>query len=309
MPVPVGETEFARDASFGYSSSDLRDFIVEKSAGEKSAGTISRDSVLSLGLDDIRVGGLARVAEILRGARKLAPVVVNATGYDDLDVVVRALRLVEAGGLRFVSRSGPSFVRAFIGSGDSPPLTAGDVASRPGHGHGLVVVGSHVGQTARQLARLAERVPLTHVELDVPALLGDASGRTVADAAARVRAALVHDDVLLTTSRSLVRDADAGRSLEIAAAVSDAVVAIVRQALAAHPSWVLAKGGITSHDVAVRGLGLQRATVLGQFFPGMVSALRIDGADDDAARGIRYVVFAGNVGDDDALADVVARLR
>ena len=302
VPIPVGETEFARDASFGYTSSDLRDFVVEK-----SAGAIPRGRVLSVGLHDIRSGGVERVAEILRGARELMPIVVNADGYDDLDVVERALRLVGAEGLRFVSRSGPSFVRALIGSGESPALTAADVAPRPGHG--LVVVGSHVAQTARQLARLTERFPLTHVELDVPTLLGDASGRTVAEAAARVRAALPREDVLLTTSRSLVRDADPSRSLEIAAAVSDAVVAIVREALAAHPSWVLAKGGITSHDVAVRGLGLQRATVLGQFFPGMVSALRIDAADDEAALGIRYVVFAGNVGDDDALADVVARLR
>jgi uncharacterized protein YgbK (DUF1537 family) len=172
-----------------------------------------------------------------------------------------------------------------------------------------VVVGSHVGQTGRQLARLAERFPLTRVELDVPELLADPSGRALAEVTARLRAALEHEDVLLTTSRSLVRDPDPGRSLEIAAAVSAAVVEVVRAALAAHPAWVLAKGGITSHDVAVHGLGLRRATVLGQFLPGMVSALRIDEAEDAAARGIRFVVFAGNVGDDDALADVVARLR
>jgi uncharacterized protein YgbK (DUF1537 family) len=307
VPVPVGETEFARDASFGFVSSNLRDFLVEKSGAETSGGSITRDQVLSVGLDDIRDGGVDRVAAILRGARELTPIVVNATGYDDLDVLVRALRRVESEGLRFLARSGPSFVRALIGAGESPALTAVDVA--PGPGHGLVVVGSHVGQTARQLARLTERFPLTHVELDVPQLLADARGGYLAELVERVRSALDHQDVLLSTSRSLVRDADPGRSLEIAAAVSAAVAAIVRAALAAHPAWVLAKGGITSHDVAVHGLGLQRATVLGQFFPGMVSALRIEEASEGAARGIRYVVFAGNVGDDDALADVVARLR
>lgn len=41
----------------------------------------------------------------------------------------------------------------------------------------------------------------------------------------------------------------------------------------------------------------------------MVSALRIDAARDEVACGIRYVVFAGNVGDDESLADVVATLR
>jgi uncharacterized protein YgbK (DUF1537 family) len=37
--VAVGETEFARDATFGYAASDLRDFVAEK-----SGGTIGRDA-------------------------------------------------------------------------------------------------------------------------------------------------------------------------------------------------------------------------------------------------------------------------
>src|SRR5260370_1238087 len=31
--IPVGETEYARDAVFGFAASDLRDFIAEKSRG------------------------------------------------------------------------------------------------------------------------------------------------------------------------------------------------------------------------------------------------------------------------------------
>jgi hypothetical protein len=41
--------------------------------------------------------------------------------------------------------------------------------------------------------------------------------------------------------------------------VSTAVIDVVRAAVAAKPAWVVAKGGITSHDVAVRGLGIRRA--------------------------------------------------
>ncbi|MDQ1552097.1 MAG: hypothetical protein QOD50_1519, partial [Actinomycetota bacterium] len=66
-PLPVGETEFAWDATFGFSSSNLREFVEEK-----SRGTIRLASVLSVGLDDIRVGGPARVAEILGQALDLA---------------------------------------------------------------------------------------------------------------------------------------------------------------------------------------------------------------------------------------------
>ena len=67
---------------------------------------------------------------------------------------------------------------------------------------------------------------------------------------------------------------------------------------------MVAKGGITSHDVAVRGLGMRRAEVLGQLLPGMVSVFRPVEAAPEAV-GIPYVVFAGNVGDEKTLANVI----
>ncbi|HBW18766.1 MAG TPA: hypothetical protein DEH11_07005, partial [Actinobacteria bacterium] len=83
---------------------------------------------------------------------------------------------------------------------------------------------------------------------------------------------------------------------------------IAAAALAARPAWVVAKGGITAHDVALHGLGIRRAEVAGQLFPGMISVLHpVDAAP--AAIGLPYVVFAGNVGDDQALAQVVAILH
>jgi len=74
-----------------------------------------------------------------------------------------------------------------------------------------------------------------------------------------------------------------------------ALISRITQRLA-KPSWVVAKGGITSHDVAVRGLGIRRAEVIGQLLPGMVSVFRPVEAAPEAV-GIPYVVFAGNVGD------------
>ncbi|HEX2809966.1 MAG TPA: nucleotide-binding domain containing protein, partial [Kineosporiaceae bacterium] len=86
--------------------------------------------------------------------------------------------------------------------------------------------------------------------------------------------------------------------------VSTAVTDVVRGTLPARPAWVVAKGGITSHDVAVRGLGIRRATVVGQIFPGLVSVFRPVEAAPEVI-GAPYVVFAGNVGAESTLADVV----
>jgi uncharacterized protein YgbK (DUF1537 family) len=82
------------------------------------------------------------------------------------------------------------------------------------------------------------------------------------------------------------------------------VTEVVRGALDAKPSWVVAKGGITSHDVAVRGLGIRRAEVLGQLLPGMVSVFRPVEAAPQVI-GTPYVVFAGNVGDENTLARIL----
>jgi uncharacterized protein YgbK (DUF1537 family) len=115
--------------------------------------------------------------------------------------------------------------------------------------------------------------------------------------------ALGRGDVLLYTSRTR-RDG----GLEFARTVSRAVTDVVRAALKTRPGWVIAKGGITSHDVAVHGLGLRRAEVLGQLLPGMISVFRPTDADPDAL-GMPYVVFAGNVGDEQTLAEIVAKVR
>jgi uncharacterized protein YgbK (DUF1537 family) len=301
--VAVGETEFARDPVFGYTASDLRDFVAER-----SGGAIGRDDVRSISLADIRLGGPSRVHELLAEVRDGTWVVVNATEYSDLDTVACGALLAERAGKSFLFRTGPSFVRALSGLGPRAPLRGREIQP-PGRrgGHGLIVVGSHVSQTSRQVAALRARGGTTDVELDVPSVVSGA-GDVVAATAQRVASALGRSDVLLYTSRTLAAGRDGADSLAIARRVSAALSRTVRGALAARPAWVVAKGGITSHDVAVHGLGIRRAEVAGQLFPGVISVFRpIDAAP--GAIGMPYVVFAGNVGDDGTLARVVAILN
>ncbi len=299
--VPVGETEFARDPVFGYAASDLRAFVAEK-----SGGAIGRDGIASIGLADIRIGGASRVRDLLAGLHDGTWVIVNAVEYSDLETVACGVRAAERAGKSFLFRTGPSFVRALAGLEPKPPLRGEQLVAGPGRGqHGLIVVGSHVAQTSRQVADLRARGGTAGVELDVPAVIGGTSD-VVAAAARRVTDALGRSDVLLYTSRAFVPGGGAD-PLAAGRAVSAALARIVRDALAVRPAWIIAKGGITSHDVATRGLGIRRAEVAGQIFPGLVSVFRpVDAAP--AAMGMPYVVFPGNVGDDQALAHVAAIL-
>jgi uncharacterized protein YgbK (DUF1537 family) len=306
--IPVGDSEFARDPAFGYSSSDLRDYVAEKTAGRWH-----RDQVARLTLADIRSGGPQRVAQILSGLSGGRPAVVDAVSDDDLRVVVLGILQAEAAGASLLYRAGPSFVRARAGQGAAPPLTSSELAGLGLAGgaagrHGLVVAGSHVPRTTRQLDRMLAMPGVTRIELDVPSVLRPGSrDATVAAAAAAVAAALDRSDVALCTSRELITAASRDASLAIAATVSAALVDVVRAVTAqAPPAWIVAKGGITSSDIATRALGLRRARARGTMLPGIVSLWDPDGTGGGQSP---LVVFAGNVGDDDALAQVVARLR
>ncbi len=311
--VPAGESEFARDATFGYASSDLRDYVEEKTHGRWRAADVERITIT-----DIRGGGVDAVSKILRTLSGGSPVVVDAACDDDLRVVALALDDAERAGRHFVYRVGPSFVRARAGLSTPAALSVNDIEElrqRAGGGtneaaslNGLVVVGSHVSQTTRQLERLCELDGVSEVELDVARLLApDVRNEVITEAVGEVVAKLEHGDVVLKTSRGVVRGPDAAASLAIAGAVSATLVAVVQGVIAQTvPRWIVAKGGITSSDVATEALQIRRAWVRGPLLDGIISLWEpVVGSPWI----MPYVVFAGNVGSDDALATVVTKLR
>jgi uncharacterized protein YgbK (DUF1537 family) len=297
--VPAGATEFARDAAFGYRASNLRTWVEEK-----SGGYIPAAAVASISIEDIRRGGPDRVA-----ARLLelpgGVCAVNAASDRDLAIFVQGLLMAEARGRRYLYRTAASFVAMRAGIPPRPLLTRADL-DLPGAGGGLIVVGSYVPKSSGQVAALLERPGLAAVEVDVTALLdGARQGGEVARAAREANALLGRGkDAVLYTSRRLIVGDDAASSLAIGRRVSDSLVAIVR-AIEVRPCYLLAKGGITSSDVATLGLGVRRALVLGQILPG-VPVWQL--GPESRHPGMPYIVFPGNVGGPGALAEIVEML-
>ena len=94
----------------------------------------------------------------------------------------------EARGRTFVYRVGPPFMRARLGQDVRAPLTAREVeavrlpggacgqgAAKPEAAGGLVVVGSHVALTTRQLERLVADTGAPVLEIEVGRILDAAS--------------------------------------------------------------------------------------------------------------------------------------
>ncbi len=298
--IPAGATEFARDAAFGYRASNLRDWVAEKTGGRVPA-----EVVAAISLDDIRRGGPARVAERLLALSPGAVCVVNAAGNRDLAVVVGGLVEAEGQGRRFMYRTAASFVPLRAELSPRPLLRGADLAL-PESGGGLVVVGSYMPKTSGQVAALLAQPGMRGVEVRVAALLSAQPSETIANAAHAAEQALAEgQDVVIYTSRELVTGADAETSLAIGRRVSDGLIGIVR-AIEARPRYLLAKGGITSSDVATRGLGVRRALVLGQILPG-VPVWQL--GPESRYPGMAYIVFPGNVGGPGALVEVIQALR
>ncbi|MDO5049387.1 MAG: four-carbon acid sugar kinase family protein [Actinomycetaceae bacterium] len=303
--TPVGETEFAKDATFGFTSSSLPEWIEEKTEGDVKAG-----QVIAIDLTTLRTD-LDEVVAKLRGAKDRQPIICDSVTEDDLRLLALALNRAEQAGSHFLYRVGPPFVRARIGQDPKAPLSVEEVnQSRQGRETskgGLIVIGSHVDLTTRQLNYLRDDLELEEFEIDVQQILDDETrerhiSKIVEDAVANLQ----DGHVVVRTSRKLVRGSDGQSSLEISRRVSAAVVAVVQGIIKrVTPRFVIAKGGITSSDVASKGLAIRRATVVGPMLPGIVS---LWSGQNDPARGIPYIVFAGNVGDETSLSTVVQKL-
>lgn len=314
--IPVSETEFAKDATFGFSTSVMADYVEEKSKGRFAA-----DTVIVLDLNIIRAGAATQdpaisanaIADAIEAATDSTPIVADIVTENDLRALSLGLEEAERRGKKLLYRVGPPFGRARIGQEIRTELSGAEAyaGNTPSEAGGLIVVGSHVGVTTRQLKALTEQHSAARiVEIDVEKLLA-AETQAAADAQLdqtvdTVVEALRDGDVIVHTSRLLIKADDPAESLRIARIVSAAVVAVVNRTLKTFPPrFVIAKGGITSSDVAAHGLEIRHAIVRGPMLPGIVSLWEpVDGP----AKGIPYIVFAGNVGDDQSLADVTRKL-
>ena len=277
--TPVAETEFARDATFGFANSDMSKYVEEKSQGRFAA-----DSVIVLDLNIIRASTDPRatanaIADAIEPASNSTPIVADIVTENDLRALSLGLDEAERRGKKLLYRVGPPFGRARIGQEIRAELSGAEAyaGNTPSLAGGLIVVGSHVGVTTRQLKALTEQHSAAHiVEIDVEKLLA-AETETAADAyldqtVDTVVDALRTGDVIVHTSRLLIKTDSPAESLRIARTVSSAVVAVVKRTLKSFPQrFVIAKGGITSSDVAAHGLEIRHAIVRGPMLPGIVS--------------------------------------
>ncbi|OGM50600.1 hypothetical protein ABOM_000817 [Aspergillus bombycis] len=303
--VPAAQTVFAKDTASRYTSSNLIDYVVEK-----SNGSIPRHRVRSISLQDIREGGVSVVAQQLLEFAPRSIIIVNAVVDTDLEVFVLGLLQAKSAGRHYLYRTGAAFISTRLAMRSQPPLSARDVgldaeASSPG---GLIIARSYVSKTTDQLQALTSgRGPeLKVITLNVENLRSAESSYTTVLSAADEAGRYILDgqDVLLMTSRQLVSSRGELSNLQIGSIVSSALALFLRL-LIPRPRYII--GGITSSDIATTGMRMRRAQIIGQASAGVP----IWRCDEPSSKfpGIPYVVFPGNVGHEDALLGLVTNWK
>ncbi|KAJ5388524.1 hypothetical protein N7509_011065 [Penicillium cosmopolitanum] len=303
--VPAGATQFAKDATFGYKSSNLRDYVLEKAPGRYSV-----DQLYSVTIDELRKGGPEVVCKKLLAAPAGGVVIVNAAAESDMHVFVAGLLLAESQGKHFLYRTGAAFVSTRLGIRSKAPISAIELGlPSPRQTGGLIVAGSYVPKTTAQLKVLTDRRGATGqlaiIEIKVEELIAspETASKTIAQNVKETEEYLkAGKDTLVMTSRKLITGDDEISSLKIGSAVAEALVSVL-QRIEVRPRYIIAKGGITSSDAATKGLNAKRALIVGQAAPG-VPLWRCD-EETSRHRGVPFVVFPGNVGGETTLCELV----
>jgi len=305
--IPVNQTEFAKDFNFGYKSSDLKEWIEEKTAGEYPAHT-----VVSISLEMLREKDIQGILDKLLKIKNFNKVIVNALEYTDLKVFVIALSESLHRGKKFLFRTAASFVQV-IGGINPKPLLTKDALYQKGEpsAPGLIIIGSYTKKTTRQMKKLAELSNIAWGEWDVTQMKNQKCfNAEVNKVLYKVKNGFnMKKDVCIYTSREYYGEhfqkGNENKNLIFSARVSKGLVKVVRS-LKIRPSFIVSKGGITSSDIGVKGLEVKRAMVMGQIQPG-IPVWKL--SSESRFPGLPYVIFPGNVGTDDTLKKVVEILR
>lgn len=297
--VPAAETEFAKDSTFGYTKSDMREYIEEKTGGAYHA-----EDVICIPLEMLRAEKYDEIEALLMSCENFNKIVVNAIDYCDLKVFSIALYRAFAKGKHFLFRSAASLVKVMGGVPDIPLLTRKDMVTRSTENGGIVVIGSYTQKTTAQFERLKD-LDMTFIEFNSDLVLEEAKLaeeitrviRTAEDTISSGKSAVIYTKRKLLTLDTDTKEEVLKRSTKISEAVQSLVAG-----LTVEPAFIIAKGGITSSDICTKALRVKHGMVLGQAAPG-IPVLRTDKVSKFPD--IPYIIFPGNVGDDNTLRHIL----
>ena len=301
--VPAGMTEFAKDKTFGYKSSDLTEYVEEKTEGK-----YHKEDCITISLDELNALDVQGIKDKLMSAQNMAKIIVNAVSYAELKVFCAALVLAMKAGRHYMARTAAAFTKVMGRISDQPLLGRAQLEGNTKNG-GIVLIGSHVKKTTDQLNCLKELDgQADFMEFQVNTVFEENGlekevERTVKAAEEKI---LSGRTVVIYTSRQLLapENMTPEEKLQISVKISNAVTSIIGK-LSVKPKFIIAKGGITSSDVGTKALRVKKARVMGQVKKGIPVWMT---GEESKFPGMPYIIFPGNVGEVSTLKEIVEEL-
>lgn len=294
--VPVSETEFARDNVFAYHTSVLADYIREKGADPADYVIVNAQ-----GYDELR----AFAGSVISGGLSGETAENNRSAESNRSAACNTDAACNSSAACVVIRSSSSLPKAIAGIADQPLLDKRNLKMDEGgemaaaHRSPVYIVGSHVKKTTEQLDCLLQEEGTCGLEVDVERILDDPEALMLETLTTLQQIVDERLTPVVYTSRREVRLTDADQRQLLGQRVSDFLVDIVAR-LPFTPAYLVGKGGITSHDILTRGLGVRSARVLGQVVNSVPCVM---------TSRFPYIIFPGNVGNAESLRDVYRKLR
>lgn len=301
--IPVGETEFSKDKTFSYKNSDLAKWCEEKTNKE-----FLEKNIVKIYLEDLREVNINNILKQILNVENFNKIIVDAVNYYDLKVFVICMLKAINLNKKFIIRGAASLAKVLVNCKDKTFLTKNEILNYKTENGGIILVGSHVSKTTRQLEEL-KKSDIYQVEFNQHLILNKKMFNEEIKRVIKVTEDLLEQgkNVVVYTRRERfdLPNGTEEEQLKIAIEISNGLIKIIEN-LRLRPSFIISKGGITSSDVATKSLKIKEAIVLGQIAAGIPVWLS---GEKSKYPNLPYIIFPGNVGEDETLKLVYEKIK
>jgi len=300
--IPINETIFSKDKIFGFNTSNIKELICEQSNYQLDFNNIENIFIKDFeALETNQPSKLFMQIEKLKNNKKVIVDIMDYSQLDKFSSIVRSLLKKK----KFLFRSAASFISSLsnvkrtqkdhIYFSQLRRKNNSDKAMK-----GLIVVGSYVELTTRQLNKVLEISLCKPIEINVFKLyeffkIGDnlnlnSLKKLILNS---IRRNLIRESIpVLYTSREIISPTDKNDLIQFQLFLS-AFIAEIVSAIKNEIGYLISKGGITTNTIISEGLEADSVYLEGQILPG-ISLVTFNLLKQKGK--LPIVTFPGNIG-------------
>ncbi len=308
--IPVHETDFGRDKLFGFSTSNLAQWIEEKSFGKIELKNILHLDIKQLDIALYDEDGFELLLTFLSKLENNISVIVDAKLSDHLKILAKAIKIVSKE-KRFLFRTAASFINSLSGLPPSTKTTSDLVSLKSKtadfkYKPGLIIVGSHVQLATAQLEILLKDNSCEGLEIPVSKLADifilEECQQLISELESvllsKIETILDNKKVpVVYTTREEIQFSSNSERMNFGLFLAEFMAILVGQ-ITSKLGYIISKGGITTQLLLQKGLKLNQVNLKGQILPGLSIVQCISKNNN-----LPVITFPGNLGNKKTLLE------